>query len=165
MEQTKKRTSPGSGRKKTTTEEKLNKIPFDIEKIEKIAYFGSTDTQLGDILGVTEKTISLWKKDPAFLTALKRGKEKADKQVVKSLYQRATGYSHEAVKIFYDSKRGQNGEAVIVPYTEHYPPDPTAMIFWLKNRDKENWRDRHDVTSDGEKITSVKVVVVKSKRV
>jgi hypothetical protein len=162
MDTPKKRTSPGSGRKKTTTEEKLNKIPFDIEKIEKIAYFGASDTQLGDILGVDQRTIDNWKKDLAFLSALKRGKEKADKSVVKSLYQRATGYSHEAVKIFMPAGATQ---PIYAPYTEHYPPDPTAMIFWLKNRDKENWRDRHDVTSDGEKITSVKVVVVKSKRV
>jgi 2-keto-4-pentenoate hydratase/2-oxohepta-3-ene-1,7-dioic acid hydratase in catechol pathway len=24
---------------------------------------------------------------------------------------------------------------------EHYPPDTTAAIFWLKNRRKEDWRD------------------------
>jgi hypothetical protein len=28
-----------------------------------------------------------------------------------------------------------------VPYVEHVPPDVTACIFWLKNRDPEHWRD------------------------
>ena len=32
-----------------------------------------------------------------------------------------------------------------VPYTEHVPPDTTAMIFWLKNRRPEQWRDKREV--------------------
>jgi hypothetical protein len=28
-----------------------------------------------------------------------------------------------------------------VPYREHVPPDVTACIFWLKNRDPTHWRD------------------------
>jgi hypothetical protein len=28
-----------------------------------------------------------------------------------------------------------------VPYREHVPPDVTACIFWLKNRDPAHWRD------------------------
>jgi hypothetical protein len=27
------------------------------------------------------------------------------------------------------------------PYVEHVPPDVTACIFWLKNRDPAHWRD------------------------
>ena len=27
------------------------------------------------------------------------------------------------------------------PYVEHLPPDVTAAIFWLKNRDPAHWRD------------------------
>ncbi len=26
-------------------------------------------------------------------------------------------------------------------YIEHYPPDTTAALFWLKNRRPEQWRD------------------------
>jgi hypothetical protein len=47
-----------------------------------------------------------------------------------------TGYSYDAVKIFQ-----VEGRPLIVPYVEHVPPDPTAMIFWLKNRRKDRWRD------------------------
>ena len=28
-----------------------------------------------------------------------------------------------------------------MPYVEHMPPDVTAQIFWLKNRDPARWRD------------------------
>jgi hypothetical protein len=30
---------------------------------------------------------------------------------------------------------------IYAPYFEHVPPDVTAGIFWLKNRDPARWRD------------------------
>jgi hypothetical protein len=48
-----------------------------------------------------------------------------------SLYNRANGYSYDAEKIFCD----KNGKVTRVPHREHVPPDVTACIFWLKNRD------------------------------
>jgi hypothetical protein len=30
---------------------------------------------------------------------------------------------------------------VYAPYIEHVPPDVTAGVFWLKNRDPQHWRD------------------------
>ena len=38
---------------------------------------------------------------------------------------------------------------VIVPYREHVPPDTVACIFWLKNRRREEWRDKHEVDHSG----------------
>ena len=36
----------------------------------------------------------------------------------------------------------QSGGAPLeVPYTEHYPPDTQAMIFWLRNR-RRDWREK-----------------------
>jgi hypothetical protein len=57
--------------------------------------------------------------------------------VERSLYERANGYSYDAVKIFCD----RNGNVTKVPYVEHLPPDVTACIFRLKNRDPQHWRD------------------------
>jgi hypothetical protein len=149
-----KRTSKGSGRKKTSVEEKLSKIKFDLEKVEKIAaFYGSTDEQLASVLGVTEKTINRWKQSKTFLSALKKGKDLANTRVVESLYARATGYNHKAVKIFMPAGAKK---PVYAPYIEHCPPDPTSMIFFLKNRDKDNWKDRHDIgSSDGTLVLQV----------
>jgi hypothetical protein len=72
-----------------------------------------------------------------FRNALKVGKAEADNRVERSLYESANGYSYDAVKIFCD----KNGNVIKVPYVEHVPPDVTACIFWLKNRDPEHWRD------------------------
>jgi hypothetical protein len=57
------------------------------------------------------------------------------------LIYRAVGYSYDAVKIFCD----KNGKVTRVPYVEHVPPDVTAGIFWLKNRDPAHWRDAWQV--------------------
>jgi hypothetical protein len=54
------------------------------------------------------------------------------------LYSRAVGYSYEAVKIFMPAGRSQ---PVYAKYIEHVPPDVTAGIFWMKNRDPQHWRD------------------------
>ena len=34
------------------------------------------------------------------------------------------------------------GTPVTVKYTERYPPDTTALVFWLKNRQRGRWRDK-----------------------
>jgi len=33
---------------------------------------------------------------------------------------------------------------VHAPYVEHVPPDVTACIFWLKNRDPQHWRSAQE---------------------
>ena len=146
------------GRPKTTVAEKLANIPLDLQKIEQMAREGLTDVMIGSILGLSEVTINAWKANPEFALALKKGKDDADKQVIKSLYQRATGYDHEDT--YFSNYQGQ---VTATPYTKHYPPDVVAQIFWLKNRQSADWRDRQDITSNGETITAVNVTIVKNK--
>jgi len=116
---------------------------------------GATDEELAGFFEVATSTISKWKLDyPEFSEALKAGKALADTDVAERLYRRAMGYTHEAVKIVADAKTGAEH---IVPYTEHYPPDTTACIFWLKNRQRAKWRDRHEHSGpdDGPIMTEV----------
>jgi hypothetical protein len=35
----------------------------------------------------------------------------------------------------------KKGNVTKAPYREHVPPDVTACIFWLKNRNPAQWRD------------------------
>ena len=113
----------------------------------KLCLLGAKDTQLADFFNVSEQTLNAWKNQyPDFLEALKDGKDRADAEVAKSLYHRARGYSHPEDKIF-----NNNGEELVVRTTKYYPPDTTACIFWLKNRQKEAWRDQlnHDHKHNG----------------
>lgn len=116
--------------------------PEFVDQAAKLCKLGATDRELADFFEVAESTLNLWKIEyPEFSESLKRGKEQADARVEQSLYRRALGYSHDAVKIF----KNKDEEAVLVPYVEHYPPDTTACIFWLKNRQPDQWRDKFDV--------------------
>lgn len=125
-----------------------------VEQAHKLCLLGATDKDMADFFGVSEQTINTWKNaHPDFLESLRGGKAGADAKVAASLYHRANGYSHDAVKIVADAKTGAEH---IVPFTEHYPPDTTAAIFWLKNRRPDLWRDRQEVTGrDGGPIVIV----------
>ena len=114
----------------------------------KLCRLGATDKELADFFQVAVDTINEWKNvHPEFSASLKEGKDLADAEVADKLFKRATGYSHQAVKIVANANTGQEH---IVPYTEHYPPDTTACIFWLKNRQSAKWRDKveQDVKMD-----------------
>lgn len=131
--------------------------PEFIEQAKKLAALNATDAQIAEFFEVTEQTLNIWKTEhPRFFESLKQAKSESDSRVVRSLFERARGYSHKAEKIFLD----RSGEIVRAEYTEHYPPDPTSMIFWLKNRQKEAWRDKQEVEHRGEVnlVTTVNVI-------
>ena len=106
------------------------------------ARFGAIEEEIADELNIGITTLERWKeKYPEFRGALNVGKQAADDRVERSLYQRANGYSHPAVKVF--MKR--DGTTVEHQYIEYYPPDPTSMIWWLKNRRPDRWRDVQNI--------------------
>ena len=106
------------------------------------ARFGAIEDEIADELKIAPGTLDNWKKKhPEFLSALKAGKEASNSKVERSLYQRAIGYSHPAIKAFMT----RDGKIVEHHYIEHYPPDPTSMIWWLKNRRPDRWRDAQNI--------------------
>jgi hypothetical protein len=124
---------------------------IDQKKVEILCKRGFTDVQLAEFFDVTEHTIANWKNEhPDFLQSLKTWKASADEKVEKSLYERANGYEHPEDQIFQFQ-----GTPVIVPTVKHYPPDTTAAIFWLKNRQPEKWRDGQEHRISGELTTKV----------
>lgn len=81
---------------------------------------GATDSDLERFFDIGKRTLNDWKvRHPEFADALNAGKERADMKVALALYDKACG------------------------------GDTTAMIFWLKNRQKHAWRDRHDIEHSG----------------
>lgn len=83
------------------------------EQAKKLCLLGATDDVIAVFFGVTDRTLRNWKKKhQAFAEACKTGKLKADTEVVSALYEKAKG------------------------------GDVTACIYWLKNRQPEQWRDR-----------------------
>lgn len=106
---------------------------------------GATIAEVADLLGVDRRTVYRWSsRHEAFCHALNVGRELADRRVGYSLYERAVGYTYDAVKIMQ-----YEGSPVIIPYQEHVPPDVGAQKMWLTNRDPENWRERSNVEHTG----------------
>lgn len=106
---------------------KIEKI--DYEEVEKLAALGLTDEEIAEWLGICRATLHNYKtEDKKFLDTIKKGKVRADSNVVKSLYKKATELK-----------------------------DTTAMIFWLKNRRPDQWRDKQEIETNGN--TKVDVII------
>ncbi len=130
---------------------------FDPEYLRQAEFLcgrgAATDEELADFFQVTKRTINRWKlAHPEFALAIQRGKDAADGRVVESLYHKAMERETEeeqAIKLktvtYGDNgKRLKEEERVeIVTVKKLIPADTTAMIFWLKNRQAQNWRDVH----------------------
>ncbi len=115
--------------------------PEYAEQAYKFCLLGADDVRLAEFFDVSIQTIYTWKKvHPEFLEALKEGKDRADANVGRALYQRAIGYSHPDVDV-----KVIDGQVVMVDLVKHYPPDTGAAMAWLKNRQPKNWRDKQDV--------------------
>lgn len=113
---------------------------IDLSEVSHYTENGYTDKELADVFDVTKQTINNWKKKfPEFFDSLKEGKLIADAKVVASLFQRACGYSHPDIHI--SNFQGKIAKTNII---KHYPPDTTAAIFWLKNRQPEEWREKKE---------------------
>jgi hypothetical protein len=110
------------------------------DQARKLCLLGHTDAELGKYFEVTETTINNWKIDyPSFFESIKEGREFADGNVAQSLYNRAMGIKTEEIVV------DENGVKTI---TKEVAPDTTAMIFWLKNRQRKKWMDtsKHELT-------------------
>lgn len=116
--------------------------PEYAEQAYKYCLLNADDSRLAKLFDVEEKTVNNWKEEhPEFLQSIKAGKEIADAEIGKSLYSRATGYNIPEEKIFV-----HQGEVIRAETTKHIPPDPTSMIFWLKNRQPKQWRDKTELS-------------------
>lgn len=105
----------------------------------------ATDFEIAEHFGVPVSTIDYWKRrHPDFAAALRIGKDIADEKIVATLYHKARGYSFQSEEI-----KVINDQVVRVPTKTHVPPSDTAMIFWLKNRQRASWTDQQDVNVTG----------------
>ena len=116
------------------------------KKAHGLALMGKTDKEISKSIGVSENTLNEWKRDyPEFTEALKSSKDQADAPVVKSLYQRALGYEYTEKKVV----KNPDGTTRQELTAKQVAPDVTAQIFWLKNRQPKDWRDKHDIEYTG----------------
>lgn len=108
---------------------RIGRPPYEITakiiaKVEKLAAQGLAEYQIAAVLGIHPDTLIEKKKAyPDFSDAIKNGKAKGIATITNKLFQKA-------------------GEG-----------DTTSMIFYLKNRDPENWMDVNNQRITVEDIT------------
>lgn len=119
---------------------------------------GRTDKQIAEELGIARCTLSLWKKEhKEFAAALRESGNFIDSLVEDSLLKRALGY--EVIEEEFERLPGLR-QVRVKKKRKHIPPDVTAQIFWLKNRQLARWRDKqeHELTGkDGGPIRTAQV--------
>lgn len=108
---------------------------------------GLTNEQISHNIGISSKTLYEWQnKYSEIRSALKKGKEVVDIEVENSLLKRALGYTYEETTRELSKETGQLVVTKVV--TKQAVPDTTAMIYWLKNRKPDLWRDKPTKEND-----------------
>lgn len=117
------------------------------EAIMAAARNGADQLGICKIMGCGRTTLQkIQKSHPVFYDLLRDSRDIADLKVESALYRRAIGYEVEEVTT--QSKKDKDGgetTTYITRVKKQIAPDTTAQIFWLKNRQPEVWRDRHDL--------------------
>ena len=131
----------------------LGKINEWLEKdklilLEGWARDGLTDEQIAKNIGISRASLYEWKKKEVdIFDALKKGKEVIDFEVENALLKRALGYE-------YEEETYENG-ILTKKVKKQVAPDTTAQIFWLKNRKKEQWREKVEVVKTDEDLQNI----------
>jgi hypothetical protein len=123
---------------------------------KQLSKLGATDFEIAQALGIERSTFYLWMQThPKFSDSVKLGKSPANRRTERSLFERANGYTYpsEEIHLVDEVEERHNPDDVKhpiivrtkkvlrVPVLKHVPPDPTSVIFFLKNREKQKWRD------------------------
>lgn len=123
------------------------------EIVYKLSLLGFDDAKIADSLSIDVATLNRWKKKHTeFCESIKRGKEIADGEVVQALFKSATGHKVSVKRII-----EVDGKKVFGDVEEYYAPHPTSGIFWLKNRQKDKWRDKQHMEVTGKNGSALMV--------
>ena len=129
--------------------------PEYAEEAHKLSLLGDMDEEaIALALKVSVEALREWQATvPELAEAMRKAGKLADGGAAKGLHQRATGFSHPAVKIFMPAWARAPVEA---KYDAYLPPHPTSAIKWLEARHPQVWRNKEEakapITNDIEKL-------------
>ncbi len=128
---------------------------------------GKSYRAIAEALGIALSTFERWLKiHPAFQVHYRLGKEEASDRVERALFERANGYSHMSEKIFVvGDGHGKGAHVVRVPTLKHYPPEVSAIKFFLTNRRPQVWCDGQQTNPRGRsRVTPEDLVAARARR-
>ena len=111
-----------------------------------LAAAGATDTEMCAAVSCARHTLyRAFADDPKLLHTIKKAKGQADGRAERSLYERVCGYDYTETT----TEGGPKGRTIRVT-EKHMAPDVAAAFIWLKNRQSDFWKDRHEIKHEGE---------------
>jgi hypothetical protein len=133
----KKKLAPSKKRK--TGRPSIYNSEFHPVKAAELCLMGKTNPEIAYAFNIGVTTFKNWMRDyPEFMAAVKGGKDQADAVVVKNLYRRACGYKVQEKRVV----KNPDGTTRMEIVEKEIAPDPTSMIFWLRNRQSKDWREQ-----------------------
>jgi len=145
----------------------------------KFCLLGCTNEKLSELLEISIGTVEVWMREkPNFFMAVKEGRDIANANVAKSLYDRACGYKCEEKEYKRTVKLDAKGQpemddsgnpikelTLVKIVKKHMPADIAAVKFWLWNRTKtkskeEQWSDKQSIdlsSPDGTMTPKIKI--------
>lgn len=121
----------------------------NLTRIQGWARNGLTDEQICSNMGIAKSTFYGWKKTHIELAnALKKGKEVVDFEAENALFKRACGYEYEEVMTEIRELPDGTTEKHKRVTKKFIPPDTIALIFWLKNRKPDDWKDKRETVDN-----------------
>jgi hypothetical protein len=109
-----------------------------------------TIMEICTITGISTQTYYRWKKEKSyFCDTIKKAEQVRDEtfavEAKKSLLKKIRGYEIEETKEVYNGNVLKEKTVT----TKHVPPDTTAIIFTLVNRDSQNWVNNRSKPTNG----------------
>ena len=136
-------------------------LPEKLLLLEDWARQGLFDAQIAKNMGISEATLYRYKANhPEIKEALRKGKEVVDIEVENAMLKRALGYTIRIV----EQKIDKFGDVHDCERDVHIPGDVTAQIFWLKNRRRQQWRDKVEYSNDGGEISKLDKILKEIKK-
>lgn len=130
-----------------------NKRPFDywtsedgLLRIAGWASDGLTFEEIAEQMGIQRTTINRWKgQSQALREALAHNRDSMDRKVENALVKNALGYTYEETKTVVEVHPDGTKTQKIEKFQRVAKPDSIAMLFYLKNRKPDVWRDNQQL--------------------
>lgn len=131
-------------------QQKYNPAMYDT-LVWSLASKGFTNEEIAEAMCISERTLLRWRTEhESFGKRFMEGRKIATAQVEESLFKKATGFTVTEEETIIKFDNDGNRLPVSVKSKKRYVvADTTAIIFWLKNRDSANWKDKVEVEETG----------------
>lgn len=119
----------------------------NFEKIKELRRSGQTEANIAKYLGLAYNTFQLYKKQHVELQELMdESKQMLIEELENTMYQTAMGKIKVRETKRYIQQNGGKEQVRVEETVKELPPNPTLLIFTLKNMAPQKWRDVQQLT-------------------